>query len=264
MDNWGEIRKEFETTKKTLQQIADQFDIKLGTLKSRKSREGWTRGTKKKDATKSKKDATLKKKGAKPKDKPRYPNGHPGNKNPANQFTERNQKARKHGLFSRYMPAETLEIMGMIDESDAADLLWVQIQIQYAAIIRAQQIMHVEHKGEMIKELKKAKYEYIPGEKKGEYEKVTTEEEFDFQFAWDRQATFLTAQTRALSELRASIKQFDEMAHVDDERRLKLEGMRLNAEKTKAELKKLEDGDAEKPIEIFISRKEVRGNGETS
>lgn len=270
MDNWGEIRKEFETTKKTLQQIADQFDIKIGTLKSRKSREGWTRDATKKDATKGKKDATKKKKdakGAKGKDKVRYPNGHPGNKNPVKSFTERNQAARKHGLFSRYMPAETLEIMGMIDEATPADLIWTQIQIQYAAIIRAQQIMHVEHKGEMIKELKKAKYEYIEmqgKENKGKFEKVATEEEYDFQFAWDRQATFLTAQTRALSELRASIKQFDEMAHVDDERRLKLENMRLTAEKTKAELKKLEDGDSEKPIEIFISRKEVRDNGETS
>ncbi len=41
MDNWGEIKNEFETTDQTLQQIADKFGIKLGTLKSRKSREKW-------------------------------------------------------------------------------------------------------------------------------------------------------------------------------------------------------------------------------
>lgn len=240
--------------------IAEKHDVSINTVKSWKVRHKWERN----GVHTKEKGVHTKKKVAKKEKKPRYPNGHPGNKKPVRQFTERNQAARKHGLFSRYMPAETLEIMGMIDDSDAADLLWVQIQIQYAAIIRAQQIMYVESKGEMIKELKKAKYEYIPGEKKGEFEKVTSEEEFDFQFAWDRQAAFLNAQSRALSELRASIKQFDEMAHVDDERRLKLEGMRLNAEKTKAELKKLEDGDSEKPIEIFISRKEVRGNGETS
>lgn len=32
-----------------------------------------------------------------------------GNPNPPNQFTERNQAATKHGLFSRYIPQETLE-----------------------------------------------------------------------------------------------------------------------------------------------------------
>lgn len=240
--------------------IAEKHDVSINTVKSWKVRHKWER----KGVHTKEKSVHTKNKVAKGAKKVRYPNGHPGNKNPVRKFTERNQAARKHGLFSRYMPAETLEIMGMIDESTAEDLLWVQIQIQYAALIRAQEIMFVESKGEMIKELKKEKFEYVPGVAKGEYTQVLTEAEYDFQFAWDRQATFLTAQTRALSELRASIKQFDEMAHVDDERRLKLEGMRLNAEKTRAELKKIEDGDSEKPIEIFISRKEVRGNGETS
>jgi uncharacterized protein YjcR len=229
--------------------IAEQLDIDEKKVAVWKQRDKWNVV----QQTNTNVVQQKKKKGAKPKGKPRYPNGHPGNKNPANQFTERNQKARKHGLFSRYMPAETLAIMNMIDEAEPADLIWTQIQIQYAAIIRSQQIMHVEDKDETIREIKKTKSS-----------EFGDETEYEIQFAWDRQATFLTAQSRALSELRASIKQFDEMAHVDDERRLKLENMRLTAEKTKAELKKLEDGDAEKPIEIFISRKEVRGNGETS
>lgn len=36
-----------------------------------------------------------------------------------------------------------------------------------------------------------------------------------------------------MSELRGLIKQFDNIAHKTDERRLKLEQMRLNTEKTK-------------------------------
>lgn len=236
--------------------IAEQLDIDEKKVAVWKQRDKWNVV----QQTKGNVVQQKKKKGAKDKKKVRYPNGHPGNKNPANQFPKRNQAAVKHGLYSRYIPQETLDIMGMIEDANPADLLWFQIQIQYAAVIRAQEIMWVEYKGEMIKELKKAKYEYIEksGKEKG-FEKVTTEEEFEFQFAWDRQATFLTAQTRALSELRSSIKQFDEMASVDDERRLKLENMRLTAEKTKAELKKLEDGDSEKPIEIFIKRKSERG-----
>lgn len=47
---WDEIRKEYETSDITLSVLADKHDIKLGTLKSRKSREKWLRATKK-DAT---------------------------------------------------------------------------------------------------------------------------------------------------------------------------------------------------------------------
>lgn len=64
MANWGEIRQEYETTEITLKALAEKHDIKLGTLKSRKSREGWVRGEPKKDATTAKKVATPKKKDA--------------------------------------------------------------------------------------------------------------------------------------------------------------------------------------------------------
>lgn len=57
--NWDEIRKEFETSKITLKALAEKYDIKIGTLKSRKSREGWSRDPTKKDATKKQKVATL-------------------------------------------------------------------------------------------------------------------------------------------------------------------------------------------------------------
>ncbi|MFE4523965.1 terminase small subunit [Cytobacillus firmus] len=57
--NWDEIRKEFETSKITLKALAEKHDVKIGTLKSRKSREGWSRDPTKKDATKKKKVASL-------------------------------------------------------------------------------------------------------------------------------------------------------------------------------------------------------------
>ena len=139
-----------------------------------------------------------------------------------------NQNAKKHGFFSKYIPQETLEIMEMLDEKSPADLIWDQIVIQYAAIIRAQQIMHVESKDEIIKELRKVK--------NGEnfYEK-----EWEFQFAWERHATFLNAQSRAMSELRSLIKQFNELATEDDERRLKLELLQAQIDKAKAETEKI-------------------------
>lgn len=231
MPNWDAIRQEWETSNITLKDLAEKHGVKLGTLKSRKSREKWSRDATKKDATKTKglqpkkeRDATTGKfvKGNK------VAVGNKGNPNPVNKFTERNTAALKHGLFSRYIPKETLEIMGMLEKSDPADLLWDQIQIQYAAIIRAQQIMFVEAKDEMIKELKRERQS-----------DTGIEVEYEFQFAWDRYATFLNAQSRAIAELRSSIKQFLEIAREDDERRLKLQVMQAQVDKLKAETEKI-------------------------
>lgn len=46
-------------------------------------------------------------------------------------------------------------------------------------------------------------------------QKMVKKIEYEFQFAWDRQASFLNAQSRAMSELRSLIKQYDEMIHKD-------------------------------------------------
>lgn len=165
--------------------------------------------------------------------------GNRGNKNAS--APKQNSNALTHGFFSKFLPEETLEIMEAMNDRSPADLIWDQIQIQYAAIIRAQRIMHVESKDEMIKELKKHK-----DTEWGE------EVEYNFQFAWERQAQLLTAQSRAIGELRSSIRQFVEMADADDERRLKLEQMQLSIDKTKVEMDKLGSDEQNGPIEIKI------------
>ncbi|SCX62557.1 hypothetical protein SAMN02787108_03106 [Lysinibacillus fusiformis] len=169
---------------------------------------------------------------------------------------KQNKNAVTHGFFQKFLPEVTLEIMEAMNECSPADLIWDQIQIQYAAIIRAQRIMHVTDKGEMIKELKKAKYEYYPRSKEegGGVEQATIEEEYNLQFEGERQAQLLTAQSRAVGELRSSIRQFVERADQDDELRIKLEQMQLNIDKTKAEMEKL-DEKGEGPMEIVIKRK---------
>lgn len=153
-----------------------------------------------------------------------------------------NQNAKKHGFFSKYIPEETLEIMGMLEEKSPEDLIWDQIMIQYAAIIRAQKIMFVDDKNEIVKELKRER-ETENG----------IEVEYEFQFAWDRHATFLNAQSRAMSELRSSIKQFLEIAREDDERRLKLQVMQAQVDKLKAETEKIsKENTIETPPQITI------------
>lgn len=59
MPNWDKIRKEWETTKITFKALAEKHNVAEGTVKSRRSREKWSR---EKDATKSKEVATISKK----------------------------------------------------------------------------------------------------------------------------------------------------------------------------------------------------------
>ena len=81
------------------------------------------------------------------------------------------------------------------------DILWENIQIAYAAIVRAQQIMYVkDHEDKTIEKIEE-KEGHVIGEK------------WEVQQAWDKQATFLKAQARAQGELRSLIKQYDELLH---------------------------------------------------
>ncbi|WP_063336233.1 phage terminase small subunit [Bacillus subtilis] len=211
--------------------LAEKYGVSVNTIKSWKQRHGWER---KKGAPIEKSVHTKK-------------GGQPGNKNAVGNnggAPQRNQNAVTHGFFSKFLPEETLEIMEEIQERSPADMIWDQIQIQYAAIIRAQRIMHVQDQDDMTKVLKKEK----PG-------MFGDEKEWEFQFAWDRHATFLNAQSRAMGELRSLIKQFDQLAHEQDERRLKLEQMRLNIDKTKAEVERLTNKDDDSSFEIIIKDK---------
>ncbi|ENZ9525331.1 phage terminase small subunit [Clostridioides difficile] len=192
-------------------EIAEKHNVSLSTVKS------WaTRYWKQKGCNQSKKVAT-KKRGAPIGNK--NATGPPGNKN-----------AEKFGFFSKYLPEETRELIQEISIKDKFDILWEQITIQYAAIIRAQKIMYVKDKEEMIKELKK--HESTENGEKIEYE---------FQFAWDRQASFLNAQSRAMSELRSLIKQYDEMIHKDWN--LATEEQKTRVEKLKCEVDNLSKDD---------------------
>ncbi|WPP26257.1 phage terminase small subunit [Bacillus subtilis] len=211
--------------------LAEKYGVSVNTIKSWKQRHGWER---KKGAPIEKSVHTKK-------------GGQPGNKNAVGNnggAPQKNQNAVTHGFFSKFLPEETLEIMEEIQERSPADMIWDQIQIQYAAIIRAQRIMHVQDQDDMTKVLKKEK----PG-------MFGDEKEWEFQFAWDRHATFLNAQSRAMGELRSLIKQFDQLAHEEDERRLKLEQMRLNIDKTKAEVERLTNKDDDSSFEIIIKDK---------
>lgn len=240
MTNWEAVRKEWETSKITLIDLAEKYGVKEGTLKSRKSREGWKKVATKKDATANKKMQPSKKDATSNQPKKRS-----GNPNPTSKFSERNNNpAFKHGFYSKFIPAEAKAIFDAIDSMSTSDMLWDQIKIMYTNIMRAQEIMFVESKDEMIKELKREK---LQGGKN-----PSQETEYEFQFAWERQAQALSSQARAMSELRTLINQFIKTADEADERRLKLEHMQISIEKVKAEIDKLGSDEQTGPIEIKI------------
>lgn len=227
--NWDEIRKEFETTKITLRELAVKYDIKYPTIKSRNQRQGWCKDASEnlKDAS-TEKDASKKRRGPPKGNKNAVGHGPPvGSKNALGNKgghggPYRNDKAVTHGFFRKFLPDDTAEIMEQLETRAPIDMMWDQITIQYAAIIRAQQIMHVKDQEDKTKELKKSKL--FTAEKSD-----SEETEWEIQFAWDKQATFLTAQSRAMTTLQNLIRQYDEMCRqdgVDTERQLRVEKLK--------------------------------------
>ena len=155
---------------------------------------------------------------------------------------EQNKNAEKYGFFSKYLPEETVSIIQEMP-TDPLDILWDQVQIAYAAIIRAQSIMYVrDQKDVTITKI---------GHKDGE---TVTEERWEVQQAWDKQGNFLQAQARAQKTLEGLVKQYDELLHKNWE---------LASEEQKARiavLKSQVEKDEEKPIQItFDKAGEVHG-----
>ncbi|TKJ05428.1 terminase [Bacillus cereus] len=138
----------------------------------------------------------------------------------------RNSNAVTHGLFRKYLPVEVYELKEELSkafQNDPLAMLWESIELHYANIIYSQSVMFVKDKEDMTKELRKTKESFS---KNGS----SSEEEYEIQFAWDKQANLLNAQSRAFAEFRSLIRQFDELAHVNDKRRLELDKMRAETQ----------------------------------
>nr|DAZ06440.1 MAG TPA: Small Terminase [Caudoviricetes sp.] len=210
-----------------LVEIASQLNLPEGTVRRWKCTHKW-------DSERSDRNSerSVKNRGA-PK----------GNKNAADYGApKQNKNAEKYGFFSKYLPEETVSIIQEMP-TDPLDILWDQVQIAYAAIIRAQSIMYVRDRDD--KTITKI------GQKDGE---TVTEERWEVQQAWDKQGNFLQAQARAQKTLEGLIKQYDELLHKNWE---------LASEEQKARiavLKSQVEKDEEKPIQItFEKAGEVHG-----
>lgn len=201
-----EQAKEMYLQGQKLVEIASQLNLPEGTVRRWKCTHKWDNERSDKKSERSKR-----KKGAQPGNK-NSSGGPPGNK-----------KAEKYGFFSKYLPEETREIFSAIEQANPLDLLWHQIQIAYAAIIRAQRIAYVRDQNDKTIEKVEEKDGNVIGER------------WEVQQAWDKQNEFLKAQARAQGELRSLIKQYDEMIHKDwnlasEEQRMRIELLKHQAE----------------------------------
>lgn len=165
---------------------------------------------------------------------------------------KKNSNATKHGLFAKYLPKETLEIVNDIGDMEPLNILYMNIKMQFASILRAQQIMFVESKGDTTRELKKLKVENVI-DSDGKEIQAPIEKEYELQFAWDKQATFMNSLSRSMAELRNMLKQYVELANYDDDRLLEIKRMQSIVDKNNAEIEKInKENTTDAPPEITI------------
>lgn len=202
--------------------IADQLKLPEGTVRRWKCTHKWGSERSERKSERSHK----RKRGAQP-----------GNHNSAG-GPPRNKKAEKYGFFSKYLPEETVSIIQEMP-TDPLDILWDQIQIAYAAIIRAQQIMYVRDRDD--KTIEKIE------EKEGDF----ISEKWEVQQAWDKHSNFLQAQARAQKTLESLIKQYDELLNkrwdlASEEQKARIAQIKAQTDKLKgtdndAELSRLDE-----------------------
>ena len=200
-----------------LVEIASQLNLPEGTVRRWKCTHKWNN-----ERSDRVSERSQRKRGAQP-----------GNKNATG--PPKNKNAEKYGFFSKYLPEETVSIIQEMP-TDPLDILWDQVQIAYAAIIRAQTIMYVRDRDDKTIERVGVKKGKISGE------------EWEVQQAWDKQGNFLQAQARAQKTLEGLIKQYDELLHKNWE---------LASEEQKARiavLKSQVEKDEEKPIQITFKK----------
>ena len=235
MSNIKEAEKDYIAGLK-YKDIAEKYGVSLNTVKSWKTRYSWT----KKVCTQNKKCVHTKRgapKGSKNALGNRGGHAPPGNHN-----------AVTHGLFAKYLPPETLEIAEELTEVSPIDILWGNICIKYAAILRAQKIMYVEDHDDVVKTVK------------SDGMNSTT---YEIQYAWDRQAAFMAAQARSMATLTSMLKQYEELCKAEmatEEQRLRLKKMQTDITIMESKVSNADNGGMAERL------KKARGrvNGETN
>lgn len=178
---------------------------------------------------------------------------------------EANQNARSYGWYSKYYPTTSRNLIKEAEEANGTplDILWAMIITKWIAIIRSQKIMHVKDHDDLTKELKKTKVqkENTGTKANPNFEETYREEEYELQFAWDKQATFLNAQSRAMGQLTNMLKKYDDMLHANwdvatEEQKLRVENLKIKLPELQHK-KEIDNKKIELEKERFKHQKEI-------
>lgn len=198
--------------------IAAKYDVSINTVKSWKKRHEWFRG---RGAHKDK-GVHTKRGGAMPGNS--HAKGNKGNKEAT--APKGNDNATVHGLYAKHLPDGLKELMNVVEQQSPVDMLWQQIVIQYTTIIRSQEIMWVSDSSDDLEK----ESSWSSGE--GGSSSSTK-----LMYAYERQESFIKAQSRAMTTLSGLIKQFVSFTDEQDERRAKLQLMQAQVAKVESETK---------------------------
>ncbi len=193
---------------KKLIDIAKQLNLPEGTVRRWKSTHHWDNER----SDKNKANVRIKRKRG----------GQPGNHNATG--PPKNQNARKHGFYSRWLPSEIKEIIDDMP-TDPLDILWSNIELQYAKIIHAQKIIYVNDRNDKTTDIS------FEGDNGTGYA---------IQQAWDKENKNIQAQSRAMQTLLSMIKEYDDMLHKNwdtatELQKAKLENMKMQTEKLRSD-----------------------------
>lgn len=110
-----------------------------------------------------------------------------------------NTKAVKHGLFAKYLPQEVYDIVETLKAEDIGpiEILYNNILLTYANILRAQKILYVDDIEDMSKEIEAT----ATGD-------MVDSTKYQLQYAWDKQSKALASISQAQTTLNNMIKHY--------------------------------------------------------
>lgn len=218
----------------TYKEIAKKYGVSIETVKSWRKRHGWKR--------------------SKTKPKPKKKIGAPfGNNNALGNKGGPpigSQNALKHGLFAKYLPLDMISVIEEIETISPIEILWGNICIKYAAIIRAQKIMFIESEN-ADKQIESVTRTVEESDKFGNTKRI--EKHVDTITADIRMEKFLKAQSRAMDTLTKMIKQYDELCRgplATEEQKARLDKLKAEV----AEIKAAHKTDERPPIKFVFKR----------
>ncbi len=138
-----------------------------------------------------------------------------------------NVNSFKYGKYTERIPMAVKNIMQELDIEDPIEKQWRSICLLEARVIHMQDIMHVEDKSDITKEIKKIS--------KGKVNSI----EWEIQQAWDKEANLMNTLSKSMSTLSKMIKDYIEMVNANwdtatEEQKLRVDKLRVQIENEKA------------------------------